>query len=722
MVKKTKNAIHSAQAAEPSPAKPKMEDRLLSDQMTKREKIQSARSLYSDSSEKQGVNQFWVYDVEMPKRAAILADFCTSAKQAGVSDSVQNKVLFLNEYLCETIRRPSMQDDQSSATNVFATTQKVDWESLLCGRKMAVEIIDSEAGGKDSGKYTLLNGLFGGRMGCDIDCKLDVQTRVPQTTYLVDHDQHADLPLPCAFLFGAKARKGEKNLEAVHNQTIEHRREFKATLSGVVGNVVDNHLKLPDMHHAAPDTSSKFRLLCVVWDTNTGKLMVVSEKKDASGKPAKPREFLEWANDTRHIKDMLSCNDDTLAMIKAEAERLGLVGKLLDPPRVPDKGYRPWQSTLERAKEIMCEECRESGRKESEAGYYKLANKIWGYAMLQYMSINIEKYQDSWADMQKVREVQTKRCSVGCCDGRHVVDASTMGALLTKGEFLQLARNNAEEISFVFHYGCGFLNGAQSIHKSFRLLEDVLGESFSRKLENGGKFSECERSFKYFSSLLESVANKNGAATSFKLMSEYLPAGVAKELKKVIKEYSLGEGEGQETHGHEGASRERMLAEFLYFTFLVNAENMRSIVRRALEVGALVLDDETGMPRMPAFDTVEQRLALLKEEEKKAITPKVFSSLVIEEVARNYADIYGKWNEELLAGGRRDISAMLTNFKTHQLTQIPALPTPQLPGQMRGWLLDFERKDVLLNDSDLISLKEVKKLQLEGKLTWNMAD
>lgn len=634
-----------------------------------------------------GLGACEMFRAERGVRDELLFEFCERARREGYRPSEAAWAIYRHRYPAKLAGYQTTSADQSAGEIVLAGTAKVNWFDLLEG---GVPIVENR---------TLLNGTFGRKL---TDRGLEagrVWNEIADTLYLTKHDQHAGLPQSPWIMFAEKAREASQ-MDKAAERALRHRAQFKGELPGVVGNIVgDNHLKISDLNHA--DGTTKYRLLCVVFDCESGGLWVVSDKTGKGGTRRERQRFTDWAREPSNLCDILSCDGAELERIGRAARESGLMEKLSSPPRQADPGYRPWAELAERVRAGLREE---TGREE---GWYRRANQIWRYALIARQVENVGRYGQKWRYIREVEATLTAVLKIACDDGRQAGDVKVLGALLTREEFGQLfgGRGTPEELVFAPHYKCGFLGAAFDIHMQFAHLRRVLRAELSGP--EAGEFSRYRRSMEFFEGLLKAVRNRYGPVTERNILCDYLPPVLLEEFRDYVRESGAP---GTESGA---AGRNRQLVEFLYKVFIYNEETFREVIRRGERVG--VFDASTGLLSMPAAELTEDRIqTYLDDGRRKSLTPNRVKSLVIEQVARYKFAQYRAWMEEMDAPV--PIRAYLDNFETGQATRIP--PKPESAGE----LLDFVREDFVLNDPSAYSPDEVARMGLNGRKTWTVPE
>jgi hypothetical protein len=545
--------------------------------------------------------------------------------------------------------------DQAAGAIFLSNTVRVNWFEVFEG---GIPIIEN-------GK--LLNGSFGRKMTCKTCSTLDVSNQVADTLYLPIHDQETGLPQATGIIFGAMARK-EGDFEKRRDVVIRHRDKFTEDLPNVLPG--GRQFKIPDETHGS---TTKFRLLCVVFDKETGKLYAVSKKSKAK------LEFHKWVD--KNICDVLSASPEEVEKMKNFVSTPGGLLDQLRNPRNGDPGYRPWGDLLEHF-----------GGKPG----YKQAVKHWRCAMLMRQMENISNYEKKWAKIRQTEEILEKVVKLACDDGRESGDIKVLAAVLTRKEFLSIILDKKggngvamEKLIASPHYICGMLTALYKIHRSFRRLD--------HRLEDERTNSEYEfgRKKDFFNYLVNEVRKRKGPVSDNLILMDYLPTPVQAEYKKL-----RDAGWPAPAHGAP-TNHDKELADLVHTLFVANNERMRSVLRRGLKTGLIEIGDEEQRLLMPAARAVHDRIDKYIEGEK-AFTDKQIISFVIEEVARNTVKNYSNWLREDPEKGI-DMISWLSNDVNGQFTLIPR--APKSAEEMR----DLSRQDYILTkmfrDDELALLK-----------------
>lgn len=624
-------------------------------------------------------------------RNEMLFEFCQKSQEAGFSPTEVAWTIFNGRYPAKLENYQDTSANQAAGEIVLAGTAKVNWFDILEGNSPIIE------------NGTLLNGTFGRKLTCKELEAQNVWNEIADTLYLTKHDQHANLPQTPWIMFAEKTR-GEAEYAEKANAALSHRAKFKEELSGVVGNIVGiNHLKISDLHHPSFGTT-KFRLVSVVFDYENGALWVVSDTPSPNGQLRARQKFADWARESENLRNILSCDAAELEDIRSLAREVGLSEKLARPARKGNEHpYQPWEDL---AKEVKSRLIAENG---SEEGWYKWANQVWRYCIIERQATNVEHYEEKW---QYIRQVEETLCSVmkiACDDGRQAGDVKVLGGMLTHEEFKQLFIGNRppQELVFAPHYKCGFLGAAYDIHKQFTRLQEVLRIELSNDT-SGGANSKYRRSMDFFQDLIQNVLKKIGPLTERNNLYDYLSPVLQKEFKAYLEEFDRNNA------GYGHGDRNRELVEFLFKVFVYNEETYREVMRRGARAGVFEATPE-GLLRMPAVEFTEARIrTYLSDEEAPKITEEHKKALVIEQVARYKLKKYSEWIGELPEEKRVKIVAYLDNFQTGQATQIP--PKPASAEE----LLNRTRYDFVLNNSEVYGPEEVAAMGLSGMMTWQL--
>ncbi len=646
-----------------------------------------ARALLENLAGGRNMNVFQLFCADMTVRKEVLFEFCQEAQKLGYAASDVAWTIFSSRYPAKLANYQTTSANQSAGEIVLAGTAKVNWFEMLEG----APIVENDA---------LLNGTFGRKLTCISNDDHKVLNELADTAYLIDHDQHANLPQAPWIVFGEKTR-GVEEFDGAVERALHHRTQFKKEVPGKVGNVVGgNHLKISDRAHKG---TTKFRLACMVFDCESGILWVVSDKKDENGKPLPPAKFSTWAKDPTTLCDILSCSPAELERIRQEVALIGLSKKLATPG---GEGYRPWAELAGRVKAQMQEE---NG---SGEGWYKKANQLWRYALIARQIANVEKYEAVWRYIRGVQETLASVIKIACDDGRQHGDAKVLGAMLTQEEFGQLilANHSPEGLVFAPHYGCGFLSAAYEIHMQFKRVRKALNAGLMDSGESG-EFSEFERSMDYFKGLVSAIGGNYGPVTERNMLNEYIPKALAEDLKLEARKILEGE---DSVPADAPVSKNQHLVKFLFDVLIYQKEMMREVVRRGLNVGVFKLDSD-GLPFMPAVDKVENRIELFLENGAQISEPRK-KALVFEQVARYKKRQYEDWMARMPQERRVKIETYMDNFVTGQATEIPPKPTSAAE------LLDFARKDFVLNNPRFYAPQDVAELGMGDRLTWTIPE
>ncbi len=602
------------------------------------------------------------------KKLATLVDYRTEIENDGRNKEEAAFPMLKWRYPVKLKSYIPTNKNQASACMGFVNTAKINVFEMFEG---GVPIIENGM---------MLNGTFLHRISWRNPDTLVVANQVADTLYLPKHCMEHNLPQPAYIIFLAKGRDHE-NFERKKDIVISHREEFKKVLGNALPKM--NHFKISDRTH---NDSIKYRLLCLVFDTDEGKLYVVSDKD--TGKT----RFAEWVK--ANLNDLLSANDGGIEAMK---KYVGVAGGLLEQLRNPCNGdptYRPWSKLYE------------------DIGDYKKAVKIWRYAIIQRHLENIERYEANWKQNARIEEILNLFIKIGCNDGRMPGHVKVLGATASKKEFQELfSKENGiymKKLIFNPHYICGMHGELQKLHLTFQRLGQIHDQE--RKTPIPGKDTEFEykRNKEFFEGLVEKVLTQAGPATERLILKDYLPAYLNEELELYAIDLLTGKNSPD-----AGKSENRKMAEFIYNLFINNDGALRSVVRRGFEVGLLETDQETSLPYMPAASITYKRLdSFFGEDYKKNFTPEQIRSFVIEEVARNTFAKYQKWMSELPAEKRVPMEAWIENTINGQATEIPNVPTAPAD------FIDMRRNDYILKN--WFTPEEVKQLNLEDRLTCDM--
>lgn len=603
------------------------------------------------------------------------------------------------------------------------------------GEKHLEHLFSTPIGGPEKGFEALRSALD--RWGLDLEKgvgkkeRAEIQKKFKEL--LRDDGERQD------FMFGD--RNGVKYLVDRHKdelhvyqmgeamwRALAHRSHFKKSLGGTVGNVDDNnHLKISDLQHRRPDTTTKFRLLCTVFDNSTGELLVVSGNRGEDGRRKMPVRFDEWIYEKDHLgqwrnlKNILSASQAKLEEIKEFVERPGGLLEQLHRPGNGLGGYRPWENLKEAVKQKLRAETKSETEPGSEDGYYKEACKIWRYALIMRQAENVKNYRDAWGLTRGIEEINRSVRKIACNDGRHAGDIKVLGAFMTDAEFIDRLKEwekseegdkPFEELLLTPHYKCGFLSALhKDVHVQFHHLAKVLDAEYGDTKEE--VYSDYRKNVNFFRGLIRDV-RKGGdrPITEVNTLIEHIPPYIVDELDAYLADKAAGRRVPDESKNEN-----RRLAEFLYSAFIYNDETLRAAMRRGLDEGILKIDDKRGFLYMPAAKATYTRLAVHFPDGEYSLkfTPEQINSFVIEEVARAKLEHYRQILQE--RGRAEDIrlTCYLENFQTGQATEVPKSP------KRREDFENIGRRDFFLNNPDFFSEQDVVDLGLWDKRVWNLA-
>lgn len=504
-------------------------------------------------------------------------------------------------------------------------------------------------------------------------------------------------------------------------RALAHRSHFKKSLGGTVGNVVgDNYLKITDLHHQRPDATTKFRMLCTIFDNATGELMVVGGNQGPDGLRRMPMRFDTWVyekdqyGEYRNLKNILSAGQAKLDEIKAFVEQPGGLLEQMRRPRNGEGGYRPWESLKEAVKQKLRDE---TG---SEQGYYKEACKIWRYATIVLQAENVRNYRENWAELGVAKQISRAVRKVACNDGRHAGDIKVLGAFMSDEEFAdrlaeweraEEGKKPFDELLLTPHYKCGFLSALhKEVHVQFSRLAAVLEAEYGDTKED--LHSEYWRNVNFFKGLIRDVRRGGERpVTEVDMLAEYIPPYVLDELDAFLADKAAGR------HVPDGdKSENRRLAEFLYAAFIYNDETLRAAIRRGLAEDVLETDKESGFLYMPAARTMYNSLDVLfpNGEYRGLFTPEQINSFVIEEVARTKVEHYRQILQKRGLAKKIRLTCYLENFQTGQATELPKTP------ERRDDFENLGRRDFFLNNAGFFSEQDVVDSGMWDKRAWNI--
>ena len=595
------------------------------------------------------------------KRIELLNEFCLEALKSGNFTPGQIADAIITwRYPAKISRYVDVSKDQAAIAIVLGITSKVNLFDMMNGDVPIVE----------NGK--LLNGVFG-RFTTN---HMIAEDTVADVLYLTEHALEHNLPQPPLLLFLGRTLANE-DFEGERTRIVQARDGFEKELGNLI---VERHrFKIPDPHH---ESTVKFRLLCTIWNCQTGRLMVTGRGMDT------PIAFTDWVGS--NLNDILSASDSQLNDLRNFSERSGLIEKLRNPRNGAD-GYAPWADLLKQV-----EQC--GGVTEPitpPAGVYRQAVKIWRHATLQIAVENVKKYEANWENLRIIREILDADTKLACNDGRQSGGVKALAGILTEKEFRTIFGDHnpkTEILRFVPHYGCGFLTATHQIHLTLQRLMMIIGR------END---FEKKRMTKFFEMQFKRIAGeKKSAPVDWLSLRDYLPQHLKDELTAYVK------GNGTENPDN------RKFVETLHSLFSGGDEKLRRVMRRGIETGIFEVDKKSGFVMMTAARTVHDGLYLsFGDEYHTRFSFNQINSLVIEEAARNAYESYRKWVRDMPNGKRLKLEFFMDNFQTGQATVVPE--KPESPSDF-GYLV---RDDYYLSR---LTPQEVSALDLQKMMTWGI--
>ena len=617
-----------------------------------------------------------IFTLPKEKKEELLVQYVQEAvKQFDTLDIALS--IFKWRYPAKILNYVPTNKDQAAGFLGLLATVKLSLYSIFEGDEPIVE----------DGK--ILNGGFARKNNCRNPEHLEMANQVADTMYLPTHDQQHELPQASFIIFGAKCRTSEE-FEKKKEIVVAYREAFKEQLGNTL--IGKNQFKISDPKH---NSTTKFRLLCTVFDMEKSRLMVVSDKNGEA------TPFTEWA--PKNLNDILSASKGELAEIKAYAERPGGLLEQLMHPRNGDPAYRPWASLLEKT------------------GDYRKANKIWRYAMLQRQIAKVKEYEEvTWPKMKQVMEIMEAIIRMACNDGREPGDIKLLAAIASRKEFMDFfTGENAIDMRmllFTPHYICGMLTALHGMHNTFRRIEKIQ-ENLRHNPPEGvdGEF-EYQRNMEFFQGLMDRIMAQKGPVSERLILRDYLPPYLQKEMNAYLSDLDNNRSDGGEK------TENRQIVEFLYDLLVNNDETLRSVVRRGFEARLLERDGVTGLPSMSAAKATYERLnSFFGEDYAKEFSKPQINSFVIEEAVRRALLNYSNWMQEVPEDRRVLIVPWLDNNINGQGTAIPV--APQSPQDYKPDDGKIMRKDFILNN--WFSPQEREELfawepKLKAKLEINM--
>ncbi|PIT84903.1 hypothetical protein COU37_00055 [Candidatus Micrarchaeota archaeon CG10_big_fil_rev_8_21_14_0_10_45_29] len=662
-------------------------------------------------AQKNGLNSSYeIFEQDRTKNIKMQAEFVREARKSGCSDEKIGQEIERAQYPARIKNYKSMSVDQACAQEILGSDD-INWADLLGGGKRIVENGISLGGTfaklttpKD---YEDIQCTHNSSVLCNESSGIEVANEIADALYLLEHAQHANLPQAPYIIFAECSKGGEGDFDRAKRRATGHRLSFKRHLAGIVGNIdYADHLKISDTAHGG---TTKYRMLCTVFDEATGGLMVVSEKDNLDGSKKMPIKFSDWIKTTDEkgrfvkLRNLLSASDAELEEIMSIAHREGgLIEKLQTPANC--EGYAPWNELREEIKAQM----REKNQDGNENGWYKKACKVWKYALLIDSAQNSLWYEQNWKDIKLVNEVKKSFQTCVCDDSRQEGDVKVLAAFLTEFEFAHLVgEEGLKQIVFSPHYQCGFLSAAHQIHRSFERFWQILQNDLEH--DKGG-FSEYTRSIKFFCNLMQEIRRGSGPVTTVNVLKEYLPQFLVDELDEFLQDRA----NGATKHGTGG---NRALVQFLFETFIDNREKMRAVIRRGIDSGVLEQASDSQFILMPAAKDIYGRLyTYFGDGYREEFSSEKINNLIIEEAARRKLAQYKEWIEKMGLEGQIEIIVRMENFYTGQYTKLPK-KSPKSPQKLKN----DSRKDYYLTDENLFTRQEVQDLGLNSCLEWKMA-
>lgn len=642
------------------------------------ERLSGAFQLIKDFALKNGFSTpYEAFEKPNKERDQFLFDYVNKALEAGHNE-LQIALTIKKYRYAHRIKNFQETSKDQSAGEIVLSANPFRWFDLIEAGKPIVE----------NGK--LLNGTFGRRfitLSAE-DPNIVMTNKKADILYIINHDQHAEMPLPPFVMFASVAEKTNDVKEA--GKLVTKRRElFEKMMQGLVH---DHHFKMPDAHH---DSTNKFRLLCTVFNKETGELLVVNRNNIYGEK------FTDWVG--RNLNDILSASDGQIEKIRKFANSTGLVGMLKNPEA--SKDYSPWEYLNRQLGEL------DLGGKEKVSDYKK-ALKVWRYALLEVQRENVLEYQQRWEKIKKVQDITNAIIRISCNDGRSFdTDVKLLAAILSDDEFKRLVSEESgivqamKKMFFTPHYKCGMLTTAHKIHLGLGKLNNLLLDEFksNKSLQTGGEDINPEYEFgratknlrDCFMSIIE-----DDTTLPYLNVADYLPASIKEEFKEFAK--TNGETSKQLVH--------KEICGLLYNLFVNTDDTTRSAFRRAMEVGIMTYGSVTEMPAMPSATSVYGLISdYLGDDQKKLDFAKI-NSLVVEEIARTTLEkmisLAKQYNVDA------EVEGMIESYATGQYLKIPRRPRTQEE------LLNLAREDFFLGK--LYTKEELGELGLEEKIKVNM--
>lgn len=642
------------------------------------QRLAGAFQLIKDFAVKKGLSgPYEAFEKPNKERDLFLFDYVNKALEAGYSelDIAMTVKKYRYAYRIKNFQETSK--DQS-AGEIVLSANPFRWFDLIEGGKTIVE----------NGK--LLNGTFGRRFITisEDDPNIVMTNKKADILYIIAHDQHAEMPLPPFIMFASVAEKTNDVKEA--SKLVTKRRElFEKEMQGLVH---EHHFKMPDSHH---DSTNKFRLICAVFNKETGELLVAN-RNNIYGE-----RFVDWVD--RNLNDILSASDKQIEKIGQFVDKIGLA-KMLGNPKAA-KDYQPWEYLKSRLDEL------DLGGKDKVSSYKK-ALKVWRYAMLEVQKKNVQEYEQRWEKIKKVQDITNAIIRISCNDGRSFdTDIKLLAAILSDEEFQRLVSEESgiiqamKKMFFTPHYKCGMLTAAHKIHLGLDELNKLLLEEYelNKQLKADGEDInpeyEFRRSTKNLRECFKSII-EDDTTLPYLNVADYLPTSIKEEFK----EFAKTNGKSMASMEHKG------LCELLYDLFVNTDDTTRSSFRRAMEVGIMNYESETEVPSMPSASTVYKMIADYIGSDQAELDFAKINSLVVEEIARTTLDKMLSLAKKHNIGA--EVEGMLESYATGQYLKIPARPSN------KSALLNFNREDFFLDK--LYTREELQELGLEDKMTVKM--
>ena len=630
------------------------------------------------------------------------------------------------EYAAKVSNHVPVNKGQAPGEVVISLSTRINLTRMLEGEDRIIE------------NGVLLNGTFGHRGAATDFDQLNIGTLMADLAYLIDHSQEAELPLPTSIFITGKAY-GKEDFEKARQVVTEFRNMLSACDPGFE-NAGRNYSVDDDVHAY----SAKFRVVCLVFDMSKGELMVVSS--DHNLEPVRYTDWAQRIGDNSKVDglcELLSASAKDIQRFGEWAEKIGLEKML----REPKLGDQPWKTLLSSLDKLTAEADSNSQYAdwmaimkdpfEAKANRYKLANKIWGYAMLKRQCRNIEAFEKEWKNVWEIDKLRQAIMRIGCDDGREECDIAEFAGILTKKEFFHHLEHLTDEdgpmlkkFDFFSHEGCGFVGDMMAFVKGFARLREMIESDYDEEKEIFGldhARRERQKRIDYFSERLMLIIG-SGESTDYSLgpvamklrFESRLPSALADEYR-IYRGVYLEEDKKVRTAPLNKANHE--LTMFMHALFVGNPQKSRMALKRAAdnEHKVIEFDQSNFVLKMPALDNVRNQMHQVLDNEKdieRVENSGGMRTLVTEELNRLVSARYGEWLKEwndLHPDKRVELASMFETFSTGQRIEIPPRPSSAKE------YLEPVRYDYVVKNSftyDEIQAYKQQGVDLEAIETW----